>query len=326
MTEVQFKKGEVIFYEGDDGKSLYQVIDGTVGIYVNFGDDNEQKLTEIKKGGFFGEMAVIEAYPRSATAVAIDDVKALEILSGEVNDYLKSEPEKIIDIMKHLSSRIRALTDDYSEVSATIKELKPGEQDSSERSEGLIARIKKFADVYKNSKNAANFMSVESKNKIARNSHSEGYTKNVDLYSEGTIIFKEDETGNRMYDIHTGKVGIYKGYGTPDEKLLATLYPNEFFGEMGLIESDKRSATAVVLEDDTTLEAISGNDLVDLFENNPPKLEMILAHVSYRLRKLTNEYMNACKLVAEISDAEDTDSISAELKERAASYVAKFYD
>ena len=325
MTEKQFKKNEVIFREGEAGESLFQVKSGTVGIFVEYGTDDVNKLTELKKDQFFGEMAVIEVYPRSATAVALDDVNVVEISSGEVMDYFKNDPDKIIEIMKHLSSRLRDLTIDYTDVSETIEELNLAE-DKAKRSKSLGEKIKKFAGIYKLNKNVANITSVETLRKIDRVSHSEGYNKNVESFSKGTVIFKEGETGNCMYDIHFGRIGIYKAYGTPDEKLLSELGTNKFFGERGMLENDKRSATAVVLDDDTTIETISAADLKDLFENNPPKLEMIMAHISYRLRRLTNEYQNACKIVSDVYDAEISGTVSEELKHMTDSYQAKLYD
>ena len=130
-----------------------------------------------------------------------------------------------------------------------------------------------------------------------------------------------------MYDVHFGSVGIYKDYGTATEKLLTKVSPNEFFGEMGLIENVNRSATAVVLADETTLEVISLSDLKELFEQNPPKIEMILEHLSYRLRKLTKDYMTACKLSFRIAEADyKGNELSGEIATEAKNFVNNLYD
>ena len=73
MTDRQFNKGDIIFKEGDSGECLYQIKEGVVGIYSAYGEADQQLLTELSAGKFFGEMAVIEAYPRSATAVALEN-------------------------------------------------------------------------------------------------------------------------------------------------------------------------------------------------------------------------------------------------------------
>ena len=323
MKEVQFKKGDVIFREGDTGDTLYQINDGVVAIYAGYGESDQQLLVELGKDKFFGEMAVIEAYPRSATAVASEDVKAVEIGCGEISEYFKSQPDRIIDIMKSLGGRLRDLTADYADVSATIKEL--GLNAGKEKSESLATRIKKFAGVYKRSK-FADVVSQETLRKNSKSGHADGYTTKVEKYNIGTVIFKEGEIGDCMYDIHFGNVGIYSGYGTPDEKLLTKLSADEFFGELGMIDNVKRSGTAVVLDNETTLEIITSDDLKGLFEQNPPKVEMILDHISYRLRKLTKEYMSACSILSRVNDAEDSGSVSDALKKEISDYSENLYD
>ena len=316
MTEKYFTKNEVIFREGERGESFFLISEGTVGIYVNYGSDDQQKLAELKKDQCFGEMAVIESYPRSATAVAEDDVKAEEIPSGEILKYFESDPDKVIDMMKYLGKRIRELNADYIEVCDTIEELRSGDG-SPEHQSGLIDRIKRFVKYYRLNGKAASVESVEALRKIEGSSHSDGFFDNVESYTKGTVIFKEGETGNCMYDIHFGEIGIYRNYGTPNEKLLSKLPMNRFFGEMALLENCPRTATAVVLADDTTLEMIDTGSLMDIFKKNLPKIEMILAHLSYRLRSLTDGYLEACRLVSDISDAEKSGQLSEELKKKA---------
>ncbi len=322
MKDVQFKKGDVIFREGDMGETLYQINDGAVEIYAGYGESDQQLLVELGKGKFFGEMAAIEAYPRSATAVAKEDVKATEIGCGEISEYFRNQPDRVFDIMKSLGGRLRDLTADYGDVSATIKELGASE---GAKSESLASRIKKFASVYKKSK-YADSVSQETLRKRSSGNHAEGFATKIEKYGKGTVIFKEGEIGDCMYDIHSGTIGIYGAYGTPDEKLLAKLSPDEFFGELGMIDNVKRSGTAVVLDDDTTLEIITASDLKGLFTQNPPKVEMILDHISYRLRKLTKEYMAACNILSRVSDAEEKGGIGDDLKKEVKDYTEKLYD
>lgn len=325
MTERQFSKGDVIVREGDQGESFFQIESGVVGIYGNYGGEDENLLTELKSGQYIGEMAVIDVYPRSATAVALEEVKVIEIASGEIDEYFRSQPDKILDIMKNLSGRLKSLTEDYTDVSEAIRQLNPGKKEG--RNENLVAKIKKFARVYKNSKKSADIISAETLRKLETKEHAVGFSKNVESHNKGTIIFKEGEIGNCMYDVHSGKVAIYKDYGKSDETLLTQLMANEFFGEMGMVRDDRRTATAVVMENDTTIEIIYPEDLNELFNENPAKVNMILSHLSSRLRKLTKEYLEACKLIYEISDKEEKgEAISDELKHKAETFSPKYYD
>ena len=93
-----------------------------------------------------------------------------------------------------------------------------------------------------------------------------------------------------MYFITSGRVGIYTGYGTDREKLLAELTEEQFFGEMGMIERLPRSATAICLEDDTSTELIYEENLDEAIKNSPAMIFVALQHLSTRLKAMTDAY------------------------------------
>ena len=318
MTEKTFQQGEVIFREGEVGMTMYHILDGGVAIYANYGKENQQRLTDLKPGDFFGEMAIIESYPRSASAVALDSgVRVEEITRDELGSFFEEQPQMILRMLHHLSKRLRSLTKDYREVSATIAEMNA--EKNKKRSEGLLSRIQKFASVY-----MASFRkdeeSVESQREQQHGTDT-GFVKQKETYSKGTVIFKEGETGKCMYCLQSGSVGIYTGYGTEREEKLAELQPNQYFGEMGMLEGEARSATAVALENDTVVEVFYESFLSEMFEKNPTKVLMVFEHLSRRLRKLTKSYLDACKLVYIVSDAEDNQQpVSEEIRLEAARY------
>lgn len=322
MQTKRFAKGDVIFREGDEGECFYQIIGGRIGVYANYEESGETLLAELTKGQFLGEMAVIEAYARSATAVALsDDAEAIEVPSGQMEEYFRSSPDMIMEIMRCLGDRVRVLTNDYAEVCAAIREMNPGEK--SGRSEGLMQRLKKHAQFYSLHRKTANQTSVEAARQEAFENLADGYARQVEEFPKGIVIFREGETGNCMYGVHFGKVGIYRDYATPSEKLLTEIFPNQFFGEMGMIGSEARSATAITLEDETTIETIEPTDLYDLFQQNPPKIHMIVSHLSGRLRRLTKDYLKACSLVYRLTKAEEgNETISLELKKEKDEYLA----
>jgi len=320
MSLREFKAKEVIFKEGEHGESLFVISEGTVEIYVRYGEPDQQKIKTLSKNQIFGEMAVIEYYPRSATAVAASDVKLIEVKCGEISDFFKSNPDKIIQIMQQLSLRIRELTDDYNVVVDLVDQLKEAAGEGKKKNASLVEKIKKFV-LYGNKQ--PEVKSVESIRKIGEVSHSDGYTLKVESFPKGTVIFKEGEPGKCMYDIHSGQIGIYKHYGTPEEILLTKLSENQFFGEMAMLDDDKRSATAVVVSNEATIESISSGDLQELFENNPLKVEMIVAHMSSRLRRLTNEYIKSCELFNEFYN---TDIWDEYLAKKAADFSVRYYE
>ena len=146
--EKLFNEGEVIFSQGAFESTFYRVECGTVGIFVNNGEGYELKLTEVGEGGFFGELGLLENYSRSASAIALaDGTKVLEISDDETQKYLEGNPANAIDLMKHIGSRLRAVTDDYNDVNALISEMK--ESGIKAEEDGFVARMKKHLSFYK---------------------------------------------------------------------------------------------------------------------------------------------------------------------------------
>ncbi|MBR7150246.1 MAG: cyclic nucleotide-binding domain-containing protein [Oscillospiraceae bacterium] len=127
--------------------------------------------------------------------------------------------------------------------------------------------------------------------------------KIMETFNKGEIIFRQNEFGSCMYDIEKGTVGIYVNYGEDGEKLLAVLDSDDYFGEMGMIESYPRSATAVALEDGTEAEIITRENFGAYFEEKPEKVLLIMRHMGDRVRALTDGYMEACRAVAEASES-----------------------
>ena len=295
MEKKVFKKNEVVFREGEFGKSFFQIVEGTAGIYLHYGEEEQRKLTEMTAGQFFGEMAVIEAWPRSATVVAEDELQVIEIEENNLNLYFKEQPDKILALMKQLGNRIRSLTEEYDEVNAFIKEKNEA---GAEKKEGFFAKLKKYREIsILASKNVGS--TLEDVITMKEFGQKEKTPLQVMSFKKGQIIFREGDTGNYMYAVHNGTVGIYVNYGTKEENKLTTLFADSFFGEMSLISDEPRSATAVIEENDTTLEIIRADDLEALFEANPLQIDMILTHLSHRLRRLTKDYAKACAIAVE---------------------------
>ena len=148
-TILILKRNEIIFNEGDKSDCMYDIRVGHVGIYANYGTKEEKLLTELTKDQFFGEMGIIEGYPRSATAVAMGDMTELTVIAkNEFEDYCKRNPEKTILIMKNMSARIRDLTQGYLDACHTIAESMEAEQRGEKKSLNLLNRLKKYRDEY----------------------------------------------------------------------------------------------------------------------------------------------------------------------------------
>lgn len=144
-----YQKDAVIFKQGDYAPCMYDVLQGKVGIYANYGTEREKKLTELKAGEYFGEMGMLECYPRSATAVALEEgTQIQEITSETFSSYFQENPEKVFAIMRQMSGRIRGLTGDYMEVCRTVAETVDTAKAGREKSGWLKEHLKKFSDAY----------------------------------------------------------------------------------------------------------------------------------------------------------------------------------
>ncbi|MBR5345821.1 MAG: cyclic nucleotide-binding domain-containing protein [Clostridia bacterium] len=295
MAEIQYKQGDVVYREGDRGEVFYRVLEGAVDVVVDWGKDSATTLTTLLPGQFFGEMSAMGGYRRSATVVAAaDDTKLMELNKKDMDAMFRENPDTILDLMKYLGGRIRTLSHDTEQARNVLEEMKAS--DGKPCSESFRDKARQVVLYYHSPDRQMKKPSVEAKEEKA---HPEGLSGRVSAYSAGTILYKEGEPGRCMYDIHWGRVGIFSAYGTSDQRKLTELSVNQFFGEMGMLCGDPRSATAVILDNDTTVESIYPEDMRELFEKNPPKVWMVFEHIALRLRHLTDEYAGICREICE---------------------------
>lgn len=155
MNKKTFKAGEIIFKEGSEADSMFRIEQGEVKVVVKYGMENEVEVATLKDGKYFGEMGVIDNAKRSATIIAKNNVELLVIDKTSFSDFVATNPEDAIKIMKTLTKSLRETTEDYVEACKTISELM--EDDSNKpKKEGLWAKLKKYADVYAEACVAAN--------------------------------------------------------------------------------------------------------------------------------------------------------------------------
>lgn len=143
--------GTVIFKKGDIERCMYDLTQGSVAIYADYGLPTERKLTTLsaEKNRFLGEMGLIDAAPRSATAVAETDCRMLTIDANNAKDYFYNSPETLLAVMRQLSDRTRALTNDYTEAVKTIAESEDYRKKGESIPKRLIEKLHGFADIWR---------------------------------------------------------------------------------------------------------------------------------------------------------------------------------
>ena len=295
LAEKTFKKGEIIIKEGEVGKTLFFINEGKAGVYVDYGKKNPFRLGFVEAGEFFGEMAILEAYPRSATVVAERNISVIEIPGDDMNSFFSENPDQIIALMKLLGSRIETMAADYVESQVLLKQLRDADEG---KKKSLFSKIKKHMDTYQANKNQLDEPSREGL-KAELEKYKDVSAGELKTLRKGMFIFREGKEEQCMYILHSGKVAMYNNYRSKEEVMLSELEAVSFFGEMGIISDEPRNATAVVESNGATVEAISREDLQTMIHKCPNKVYMILRDMSYRLRKLNVDFLKTCK---EITD------------------------
>lgn len=112
LHERTYLKGETIFAQGDIGRALFIVVSGNVQLTRTEPDSKNQVLATVHPGEFFGEMALLEEMPRTATATALENTRVYILYKAKLESILYSMPRVGVVITTHLakmlSSRLRS--------------------------------------------------------------------------------------------------------------------------------------------------------------------------------------------------------------------------
>src|SRR6266403_2042863 len=118
LENLDCKADAVLFRAGDEGDAMYLIEEGKVRICVRAKDGHEVTLTELHRGDFFGEMALLDGKPRSADARVAENAR-LAVLSREhFLSFVRSNPNVALEMLTALANRLRH-TDELLRHSAT---------------------------------------------------------------------------------------------------------------------------------------------------------------------------------------------------------------
>jgi len=106
----RFRRGEVIFHAGDPGDALFIIISGEVKISLPSEAGDEAIIATLKPGEVFGELALLDGAPRSATASALSATEAVVLPRDRFRELIATEPVVRDALLASLAGELRRLT------------------------------------------------------------------------------------------------------------------------------------------------------------------------------------------------------------------------
>lgn len=107
----KFPSKNVVFQEGDLGEVLYIILSGRVKVLLTGKDGQEFILSFLGPGNFFGEMAILDSAPRSATVITVETCDFFLLGQKELSELLLIHPDISMKILKNLSQRLRKVSE-----------------------------------------------------------------------------------------------------------------------------------------------------------------------------------------------------------------------
>jgi len=108
-TTRSFREGTVIVRQGDTSMALYVLLSGRVRIEKRSEQGSTVEIDQVGRGGFFGEMGLIDDVPRSATVVALESTECALLARWDFQTELREDPYIALALLPVLNQRIRSL-------------------------------------------------------------------------------------------------------------------------------------------------------------------------------------------------------------------------
>ncbi|MDZ7700069.1 MAG: cyclic nucleotide-binding domain-containing protein [Deltaproteobacteria bacterium] len=107
VTRHHYDKGDIIIREGARDGRLFIMVSGEAEVIKGLGHEMEKSLRMLRAGSYFGEMALIDDYVRTASVVAREKTQVLCLDQWNIREEIKKYPNIAIELMQSLGRRIR---------------------------------------------------------------------------------------------------------------------------------------------------------------------------------------------------------------------------
>ncbi len=126
-----YSNGEIIFREGEKGEVMYVIQSGRVKISKN-SSSGDITMATLQSGEIFGEMALFDKLPRSASATAEGDTRILSIDKKKLFSTIWKDPTVVLKVIETMSGTIRRLSKDFTELKKKKQNMLCGTMDLDE--------------------------------------------------------------------------------------------------------------------------------------------------------------------------------------------------
>lgn len=194
--ERTYKKGQLIFYQGDPAEALFVVIEGRVKVVVVSEEGAEMLLVTLQPVDVFGELALIDGEARSASAETLEPTKLLVLTRATFLRALQESPAMTESLLRSLGAVLRRLTEQaadlvFLDLHGRVAKLLIGLADKDGGSDNVIE-----LDLHLTQSDLANMVggSRQSVNQILRSFERRGY---VEVHGRKLILKDPDSLRKR---------------------------------------------------------------------------------------------------------------------------------
>ena len=234
---IAYQKNEWVFREGDPGETMVIIQSGAVEVRRRH-DDREETLAVLGKGEFFGEMALIDQRPRSASVVTLCPSRLLPLTRESLLNRIQEDPTILLNLMQVIGRRIEKTNTLLRDLVAGDEELRSRLADQ-EQPEPMVEAVLSETPIgppvrIQALRPPAGMPGLSDRDELP------GWEEV--RYQAGKSIIRQGEPGETLYLIVEGRAEVEqeKEQGT---YRLRGLGPGDFFGEMALITGEPRSAS-----------------------------------------------------------------------------------
>jgi CRP-like cAMP-binding protein len=260
MAVIELASGQTLFREGEASRHIYRVVSGEIEVSRGSGE-RTVVLGRVGPGHFVGEMGALVSAPRNGTARAASDAVLKRYRRREFLAEVVRDPELSAQVLNGLSLRTRAQVE--------FLRGTPGAWRPASLFRRIIEKLRFF------------LKRVPRQGALRSAMGSSGFGRFE--YEPGSTLFEEGAPSDGVFWIESGRVLVRARDSSGTERPAGHVGAGEFIGEMGVLESLPRAATAVAVTRVVACK-MSPEDFTTLLKRSPAAVLMVIDALCERAR------------------------------------------